>query len=148
MTNTGSMLRSASKRSALACAMCLAGWPDLSTAQGLASAPVRGYSQAAPTNEVVRGVVRAMYQNGVFEGVIGFENLGNPAHVVSVAAAKAELGAVLGAICDQDPEYRVVSGDSPFLINILPTDTRAPGHEVLEFKIPKLDLTSTNCRRI
>ncbi|MGA2119597.1 MAG: hypothetical protein ABSH56_33230 [Bryobacteraceae bacterium] len=121
-------------------AICLGAWPGASAAQGLTSAPIREFSRTGPTAEVVRGLMRSMYQQGVFERVVGFESLNAPGHVVSLAAANTDLGAALRTICGQDPSYKVVDTSSPHLINLLAADGGAPGREVLEFRLPRFDL--------
>jgi hypothetical protein len=111
-----------------------------SSAQGLTSAPVREFVRTGPTAEVVRDLVRSARFEGVYGGVVGLEHLDDSRRPVSVAAVKTDMGSVLRTICQQDSAYRIVETDSPDVVNILAADSRAPGHDVLEFRIPTLDI--------
>jgi hypothetical protein len=113
-----------------------------SWAQGLGSAPIREFVRTGPTAEVIRDLVRSARFEGVYEGVVGLEHLDDSRRSVSVAAVKTDTRSVLRTICQQDPSYRIVETDSPDVVNILAADSQAPGHDVLEFRIPTLDIES------
>jgi len=105
-------------------------------AQGVISAPVREFFAAGPTDEVMRKLIRSASSAGAF----GFENLGPSSQpLVSVLSPGPDVGAVLRAICDRD-RYKVVGTGSADVVNILPADGGARGHDVLEHRLPKLDL--------
>jgi len=106
-------------------------------AQGIISAPVREFFAEGPTDEVIRKLVKSANLAGVF----GFENLGPSSRPpISVLSPGPDLGAALRAICDQDPRYKLIDAGSADMVNILPADSRARGHNVLEHRLPRFDL--------
>lgn len=111
-------------------------------AQGLINVPVREFARTGPTDEVLRTLVGSIRQGGVFSAVVGFENVGDTGHSVSVKANQTNLETVLQSICAQDASYRVVKSDSTGLINLLAANDKVPGHDVLAFQIPNLDIES------
>jgi hypothetical protein len=85
--------------------------------------------------------VRKLISSAGAGGVFGFENLGpSSERPVSLLSPGPDVGAVLRAICDQDRRYRVVETNSADMVNILPADGRARGHDVLEHRLPRFDL--------
>ncbi len=115
---------------------CVNGQP----AQGLIYAPVSKFVRTGSTADVIRDLVRSTRGEGVFAGVVGLENLGDTGHIVSVAGIKTDIGTVLRTICGQDGSYEIVQSEEPELINLLARDSKVPGHEVLAFRIPTLDI--------
>jgi hypothetical protein len=108
-----------------------------SAAQGVISVPIREFFAAGPTDEVVRKLVRSASP----DGAVGFENLGpSSRQPVSVLSPGPDLGAVFRAICERDPRYKVVETGSADMVNILPADGHARGHDVLEHRLPRFDL--------
>jgi hypothetical protein len=134
------MLPNASDRFVILCAIYISVGSIASGAQGLRSAPVREFVQIGPTAQVVRALVRSAHLDGVFEGVVGLESLGGSGRTVSVATTRTDMRTVLRSICEQDPAYQLVETDSPSLVNLLAADPKTRGHEVLEFRIPRLDI--------
>ncbi|HUA59945.1 MAG TPA: hypothetical protein VML19_14390 [Verrucomicrobiae bacterium] len=108
--------------------------------QGIMHAPVREFVRTGQTGDVLRDLVRSERQHGVFAGVVGLENLGDTWQRVSVNERDTDLGTVLRDICAQDRAYQIVLSDRPELINLLATVSDVPGHEVLAFQIPALDI--------
>ena len=113
--------------------LCLLGGACM--AQGLISVRIGEFKGAGKTTEVFRTLVRSVY----FKGVVGFESLDDIGWI-NATAANADFGTALRAVCGADPRYRIVSTNSADVVNILAAEHYGRGREILEFRIPKLDI--------
>jgi|SRR5271157_400469 len=106
-------------------------------AQGLMSVQICEFEAAGGagrTAEIVRKLARSAY----LKGVVGFESLDDIGWIdVNVPA---DFGTALRDICGQDDRYKIVANDSPYVVNILAAEPYGRGREILEFRIPKLDI--------
>jgi hypothetical protein len=101
--------------------------------------PLPFFSASGSTAEVVRKLARASFLQGVY----GFENVEGSAQQIAVTASDTSAGSVLREICRQDPRYQVVETGDPEIVDLMASDERSPGHRVLEFRIPRLDIEAT-----
>jgi hypothetical protein len=105
-------------------------------ARKVVDVPVSFFSESGSTAEVVSKLVRDSFLQGVF----GFENVGGSARPISVTMGETSVGFVLREICRQDARYEVVETGDPEIVNLLASDSRSPGHPVLDFRMPRLDV--------
>ncbi len=74
------------------------------------------------------------------KGTFGVEELNGEGEALTVIGKETTIGAVLHEICKQEPRYRVVATDDTRIINILGTDENTPSEQILNFRIPQVDI--------
>ncbi len=116
--------------------------PSPATAtQGLLNTRVSHFEATGSTCEVVRALVRSLSIQGIFKGVFGFENVAAlPQRNISLASNGQDLATLLDGIARQDPRLKISGIANPQIVNLLATDTSARGHDVLEFRLTRLDI--------
>jgi hypothetical protein len=108
--------------------------------QGIASARVSGFAEGGMTGDVVRRLVRSLSARGLFVGVFGLENVEGRSRRIWLAANDQDVAALVDNICAQDPSLKVVRPKDLNILNLVSVDAAAPGHDILEFAIPSLDV--------
>lgn len=108
--------------------------------QGISSARVSDFSETGSTVELVRKLVRSMSMQEIFEGTFGLENVENSPQRFWLAANGRDVATLVNSICKQDKHVKVMSAEDPRIINLMAADDNSPGRDILQFKLPSIDI--------